>query len=295
MLRALALVAAIGCGVLFPQLSSQAGWIRWILFAMLFLGFSAMPLQRLRPEKAHLRLLLVWPFFMVLGWVILLPFGRDAQLAGLLVAATPTATAAPVITGMLGGDVGFVSVALLGSNVLGALFLPLLLAMVGADRTLRLGSGQVPSTLPFLLQTLGLVLLPLGLSIAVRALPGSGPTLRKLRRLSFPLWLAALVLASAKSSDFLRNHPETEISTVLAIAGGSALLCSLHFLVGRAIGGKERALEAGQSLGQKNTMVTLWLGLSVFGPVPALGPAFYVLWHNLWNASQMARKDLRKR
>jgi BASS family bile acid:Na+ symporter len=287
MLRALAIVVAMGCGVLLPGLSAYAGWIRWILFAMLFLGFSGMPLHRLRPEKAHLRLLLAWPIFMALGWLVLLPFGRDAQLAGLLVAATPTATAAPVITGMLGGDVGFVSVAFLGSNLIGAVLLPLLLSIAGA--------GQIPSTLPFLFQTLALVLIPLGLSAALRGLALAQPALRQLRRLSFPLWLAALVLASAKTSEFLRSHPETGARTVLAIAGGSALLCSLHFLVGRSIGGKDRALEAGQSLGQKNTMLTLWLGLSVFGPVPALGPAFYVLWHNIWNASQMARQSLRKR
>lgn len=287
MLRASALALAIGCGALLPGLSAYAGWIRWLLFAMLFLGFSAMPLSRLRPEKAHLRLLLAWPLFIAFGWLLLLPFGRDAQLACLLVAATPTATAAPVITGMLGGDVGFVSVAFLGSNLIGAFLLPVILSLAGA--------GRIPSTLPFLAQTLVLVLLPLGLSIAVRRLPRSEIRLRPFRRLSFPLWLAALVLASAKTSGFMRSHRETGVGTVLAIAGGSALLCALHFLVGRSIGGEERALEAGQSLGQKNTMLTLWLGLSAFGPVPALGPAFYVLWHNLWNASQMARKDLRKR
>jgi bile acid:Na+ symporter, BASS family len=287
MLRSLAILAAIGCGILLPALSEEADWIRWILFAMLFLGFSGMPLERLRPVRAHLKLLMAWPLFIALGWLIMWPFGREAQLAGLLVAATPTATAAPVITGILGGDVGFVSVAFLGSNLVGAFLLPVLLSVAGA--------GRIPSMLPFLAQTLALVFLPLGLSAAVRRIPGSQSPLRRLRRLSFPLWLAALVLASAKTSEFLRGHPETGATTVLAIAGGSALLCALHFLVGRLLGGKAFALEAGQSLGQKNTMLTLWLGLSAFGPVPALGPAFYVLWHNLWNASQMARGDLRKR
>jgi BASS family bile acid:Na+ symporter len=76
----------------------------------------------------------------------------------------------------------------------------------------------------------------------------------------------------------------------LAIAGSSAFLCALQFSAGRILGGNARSLEASQSLGQKNTMLTLWLGMNAFGPVPALGPAFYVLWHNLWNAAQMARR-----
>jgi BASS family bile acid:Na+ symporter len=285
MLRALAILAAMGTGVLLPRLSAQAGWIRWILSAMLFLGFSGMPLGRLRPEKAHLRLLLAWPFFMALGWSLLWPFGRDARLAGLLVAATPTATAAPVITGLLGGDVGFVSVSLLGSNLISAFLLPPLLSLAGG--------GQIPSTSSFLARTLALVLVPLALAAIARRVPGTSGSLARWRRLSFPLWLAALVLAGAKTSEFLRTHP-TEIGTVFAIAAGSALLCSLHFLAGRELGGKDRALEAGQSLGQKNTMLTLWLGLSAFGPVPALGPAFYVLWHNVWNAFQMARSGIRR-
>jgi BASS family bile acid:Na+ symporter len=285
MLRALAILAAMGTGVLLPRLSAQAGWIRWILSAMLFLGFSGMPLGRLRPEKAHLRLLLAWPFFMALGWSLLWPFGRDGRLAGLLVAATPTATAAPVITGLLGGDVGFVSVSLLGSNLISAFLLPPLLSLAGG--------GRIPSTSSFLAETLALVLVPLALATIARRIPGTSGSLARWRRLSFPLWLAALVLAGAKTSEFLRTHP-TEIGTVFAIAAGSALLCSLHFLAGRALGGKDRALEAGQSLGQKNTMLTLWLGLSAFGPVPALGPAFYVLWHNVWNAFQMARRGIRR-
>jgi len=286
MFKALAILAAMGIGVLLPGLSSEAGWIRWILAAMLFLGFSGMPLDRLRPERAHLRLLLVWPPFMALGWWLLAPFGRDARLAGLLVSATPTATAAPVITGMLGGDVGFVSVSLLGSNLIAAFLLPPLLSLAGG--------GQIPSTLSFLAGTLALVLVPLALAILARRSRLVSGYLPRWRTASFPLWLAALALAGAKTSAFLRTHP-TRMGTVFAIAAGSALLCSLHFLAGRALGGERRALEAGQSLGQKNTMLTLWLGLSAFGPVPALGPAFYVLWHNLWNAAQMARSRVRNR
>ncbi|HXP89606.1 MAG TPA: hypothetical protein VN931_01640 [Fibrobacteria bacterium] len=285
MLRALAILAAMGTGVLLPGLSARSGWIGWILSAMLFLGFSGMPVGRLRPEKAHLRLLLAWPLFMALGWTVLWPFGRDARLAGLLVGATPTATAAPVITGLLGGDVGFVSVSLLGSNLISAFLLPPLLSLAGG--------GRIPSTSSFLARTLALVLVPLALAAIVRRFPGTAGPLARLRGLSFPLWLAALVLAGAKTSEFLRAHP-TGIRSVLAITVGTALLCAVHFLAGRALGGKERALEAGQSLGQKNTMLTLWLGLSAFGPVPALGPAFYVLWHNVWNAFQMARRGIRR-
>lgn len=281
--RTVAILSALIAGVLLPSLSVWSGAIRWILCGMLFLGFLHMPLSDLRPRKAHLKLLAAWPLFMVVGWFGLLPFGRDAALAGLLVAATPTATAAPVITGFLGGNVGFVSISFLGSNLIGVLVLPLLLSLTAR-------SGQIPSTAWFAASTFALVAAPFALAMAAKW------TLRRLRRrppgfrrVNFSLWLIALVLAGSKTSAFLRQGSNIPWSQIAAIAGGSFALCAGQFLVGRRLGGPEFGMEGGQSLGQKNTMLTLWLGLAACGPVAAMGPAFYVLWHNLWNGFQLSR------
>jgi BASS family bile acid:Na+ symporter len=55
------------------------------------------------------------------------------------------------------------------------------------------------------------------------------------------------------------------------------------------IGGREFPREASQSLGQKNTTFTIYLALAYASPVVALGPTFYVIWHNLWNSWQLHR------
>ena len=47
--------------------------------------------------------------------------------------------------------------------------------------------------------------------------------------------------------------------------------------------------EGSQCLGQKNTTFTIYLALAYTSPVVALGPTFYVLWHNLWNSWQLHR------
>lgn len=281
--RSLAILVALGAGVLLPGLATWAWLIRWILFAMLFLGFLNMPLTDLRPRKAHLRLLAVWPVFMAAGWFGLLPFGRDAALAGLLVAATPTATAAPVVTGFLGGNVGFVSISFLASNLVGVVVLPLLLSRLAP-------AGQIPSLLGFATSTFALVAVPLCTAAVVRAAARRlGRRIPATRHVGFALWLGALALAGAKTSAFLEGAPNVPWATIAAIAAGSLALCAGQFLVGRRLGGAEHGLEAGQSLGQKNTMLTLWLGLATCGPVAAMGPAFYVLWHNLWNGFQLGR------
>lgn len=277
------IVAALVCGAFLPQLSPWAWLIRWILVVMLFVAFLDVDPGTARPVRAHLRLLLVWPLCAGLGWLLLRPFGEQAALAGFLVGGTPTATAAPVITALLGGQAGFVTVSVLGSNLVGAVVLPLaLVALPGTHAPVGEGGVLVP--------TLLLIGAPLAAAQALRWLrPAAARTLLRARLWTFPLWVAALTLAASRTSAFLQEHPEVPRSQVLAIFAGSALLCALNFAIGRRAGRPGLELEAGQSIGQKNTMLTLWLGLAAAGPVAALGPASYVLWHNLWNGWQLSR------
>jgi len=282
-LRFFSILAALAAGALLPGLSPLAWLIRWILTVMLFLAFLDVDPATARPVRAHLRLLLVWPLCAGLGWLLLRPFGEQAALAGFLVGGTPTATAAPVITALLGGQAGFVTVSVLGSNIVGAFALPLALRhLPGAHAPLESGGVLVP--------TLLLIGLPLALAQALRLVrPAWTRSLLRFRGWAFPLWVLALALASARTSRFLLDHPEVPRSQIVAIFAGSGLLCALHFAIGRRAGRPGLELEAGQSIGQKNTMLTLWLGLAAAGPVAALGPASYVLWHNLWNGWQLSR------
>ncbi|MBK9579370.1 MAG: hypothetical protein IPO40_20055 [Fibrobacteres bacterium] len=280
MWRGAALLLAMAVGAFLPTLAPFSFLIRWILVFMLWAGFLGMPLSRLAPERSHLRLLMAWCLFPVLGWLLLRPLGPEAAIAGFLVGATPTATAAPTITRLLGGDAGYVSVSFLGSNLLAMILVPAILALMGSP----LPHGAVR----FFLENIAIVACPLALAAILHRARVASRIAPHLARVIFPLWLVALVLASAKTSAFLR-HSTQPLSTILGIASVSGILCAGQFLLGRRIGGAEHALEAGQSLGQKNTMLTLWLGLATFGPLAALGPATYVLWHNLWNAAQMAR------
>jgi bile acid:Na+ symporter, BASS family len=63
----------------------------------------------------------------------------------------------------------------------------------------------------------------------------------------------------------------------------------VNFSLGYLIGGRTFAREASQSLGQKNTTFTIYLALTYASPLIALGPTFYVVWHNLWNSWQLHR------
>ncbi len=82
--------------------------------------------------------------------------------------------------------------------------------------------------------------------------------------------------------------------TAMALTAG--ILCAIMFAIGKSIGRRHGdAITAGQSLGQKNTTLSIYLALTYASPIAALGPTFYVLWHNLWNAWQLYRASERKR
>jgi len=44
-------------------------------------------------------------------------------------------------------------------------------------------------------------------------------------------------------------------------------------------------------LGQKNTVVGIWLTLSFLNPYAAIAPCVYVIWQNLINAIQLYYKE----
>ena len=88
---------------------------------------------------------------------------------------------------------------------------------------------------------------------------------------------------------FIIYEFNTTLQMIFLIATSSLMLCTLNFWIEKLIGGQQFALEASQSLGQKNTMFTVWLAFSFLNPIVALGPMFYLLYHNLYNSYQLMK------
>ena len=105
--------------------------------------------------------------------------------------------------------------------------------------------------------------------------------------LSFDIWNVLLFLAT----HFIIYESNTTPQRIFLIAVSSLMLCLLNFGSGKWIGGKLFALEASQSLGQKNTMFTVRLAFSFLNPLVALGPMFYLLYHNLYNSYQLIKMN----
>lgn len=278
-----AIVVAFVLGVLFPVAEGGPALIRPLIMVMLGLTFLEVRLDRAVWEVLHWKLIAANFVLAGLAWGLALPLGRDFALAAFFVAVTPTATAAPVITGLLGGRVPFVAMAFLGTNLAVAVALPFLLAPL-------IGDFRIATAFHVARSVAILVLVPLTAAVVLRRfVPGVARRLRGRPGLTFGIWVTILYLATAQAVAFVKAHPELPIVHLAGMALLSLVLCAVNFSVGRWLGGADRRLEAGQSLGQKNTTLTLYLALAYANPLVTMGPTFYVLWHNLWNSWQMHR------
>ncbi len=284
LLRTVALTLGMGLGGLMPGAYAAAGAIRWLIMAMLFLVFLETRLSRAALRVNHAILLganLVLGFAAWgLGW---LAGGREVALAAFFAGITPTATAAPIVISFLRGRVDYVVAAFLITNLIIALLLPGVLPLVLGQAT--------PDVFEQVLGTVGLVVFaPLAAAWMLRALfPGAAAWSPRLRNLSFAMWVIALFLITSNAAHFLHTHPELTRLALAPIALTTGAVCALNFAVGWLIGGREFPREASQSLGQKNTTLTIYLALVYASPLVALGPTCYVVWHNLWNTWQIHR------
>jgi len=283
-LRTIKLLAAMVLGLAIPEAHAFQYLIPYAIMAMLWMAFLDIRPTGFRRQHAFL-LAANWGVGLV-AWAVLMPFNRQLAIVALLIGLTPTATASAVVTGMLGGRVEFVAGSVLLTNVTAGLLFPFALPFL-------LGSQFAMQTAPFLKQTICVVLGPLALAQCLRVgAPAWTQVLLRFRHFSFYLWLVALFLVTANAGHFLRAQWHAGGMVQIAqIAGIALVLCAVNFALGWKLGGAAFARETSQSLGQKNTLLTIWIALTYANPLVALGPTFYVLCHNSYNAWQLARHN----
>ncbi len=281
-LRTAGMLAAFVCGYFCPWASSWSWMIRWVIVIMMFLVFLQVRVSWHALQWSHLKILLVNVAIGVGAWLLILPFGySELAQAAFFTGIAPTATAAAVIVGLLGGRIEYAVSAFLVTNFGMSLLFPFLIPVVIG----QVAPGVFGEVIGSLLVVIGI---PLAAAIPVRLLYRKATEIpRKLKDVSFFLWVGSIFLIIANSSDFLRSQSDLSGLVLLEIALVSLAICIFNFCCGRFLGGKRYRREASQVLGQKNTSLTIFLALTYANPLVALGPTFYVIWHNSWNTYQL--------
>lgn len=286
--KVLGLLLMMILGVAFPQFHVFAPFIQYLLMIMLFFAFLDINIQPQAFQKGVVWLVLANLMIGFAAYRILLPLDLNLALVAFITGIAPTATAAPVIISFINGQVEYVVGATLLTNVTMALILPFALPMVVGE-LVQISVWQV------LRPVLITMFAPLLLAQCSRWLSQKAQQIiRSGRKISFPLWLLALFTMSANAGNFLRHDVSASVSTVFTVALVSLAICVIDFGLGAVLGGERFRLEASQSLGQKNNAFVIWIALTFINPLVAMGPTFYILYHNLYNSWQIYRFEKRR-
>jgi BASS family bile acid:Na+ symporter len=284
-----ALFAAIGSGIVLTQGHVLSFLIPYMIVLMLFFAFLDLPLARQAFGKGVWAILVANVSIAFAAYFLLWHLSEDLALIAFLTAVTPTATAAPVLMSFLEGRVDYVVGSVVLTNVFMALMLPFVLPLVVAH-------GIVISTWEVLRSVLLIVFLPLALARLCALLPAHVyAQICRRKPASFYIWVITLYLVTSKAASFVFHEVSVPGPLLISIALTSLVICVVNFSAGALIGGKEFRREASQSLGQKNSSFSIWLALTFVSPIAALGPTFYVVWHNLYNSLQLYLHENRTR
>lgn len=260
---------------------------------MLSITFVSLDTTRLKPQRMHLWLMLALQVFALAFWGVTRMLGYPILAEGLYYcAAAPIASASPVIINLLRGDVEFSTTAMVMSQVVFSLVTPFLLPLVVHDPSLSYLeiARQVAE------QIASILLAPALISLVLRRVyPPSIHWGAKLRDFSLGVWIFNLTLISAVGTTRVLNMGYSW-GDMLPMVLGAALVCLTGFIGGYWLGYPKLKRECSQALGQKNTVLTLFIaGQSFATPLAYVAPVFYVFFHNMANAIQITLSNREKK
>lgn len=230
----------------------------------------------------------------------------------------PTATAAPIIAGKLGGSIQNLTTFSLISNIATAIIVPLFFPIAHPSQQIAF----LPAMWHILCRVGPLLLGPfiaawllrLGYEAYHRRQGAPRPFTLPTSWASMPfyLWVALLIVLIGRITHTLVTEEYTG-SSIGILCAGALLACLMQFALGRWIGKhcpaphsstdycdvlinpqaahysiqQKSSITAGQAFGQKNTALGVWLAQIYLNPLAAIGPAAYIIWQNLFNSWQL--------
>lgn len=262
-----------------------------LIFSMLFLSFCKIDVRSLRLRISHLWLLLIQCGSFV-AMCLLIHFqpnisGKVVIESAMLCMICPTATSASVVTQKLQGNGADIIMYTLLINLAVAILFPLCVPLIYPQD----GQIFIASFMLIIAKVFPMLICPLILAQFVRFVcPTLLRFLLSFHDLAFYLWAVSLSLAIAVTTRSI-VHTNHSVKELISIAIISLICCILQFFFGRLIG-KHYSLKVStsQALGQKNTVLAIWMGYTFLNPISSIAGGFYSVWHNLYNTYQLRKK-----
>jgi BASS family bile acid:Na+ symporter len=276
---------AMLAGLLFHNFMDKIAFLApYLIFAMLLITFCRVKFEGMRITRFTWGLLFVQVIGALACYFAIRPFNEVLAQGVFICVFCPTATAAPVITGMLGGDIVKLITYSLISNTVVAFLSPFFFAIMGDtdisifESTINIANRVVP-----------LIIAPLIVALILRRFtPKAHKVLAEHQSLSFYIWALSLFIVVGRAVSFILKEPADCIPQMILLALFSLLACLAQFGIGRLIGRSCGDKVAGtQGLGQKNTVLAIWMALTYLNPLSSVAPAAYVAWQNTINSLQL--------
>lgn len=255
-----------------------------LIFLVLFVTFCRVKPRQMRLSMMHLWLLLFQIVVCIGVYFALRPVNAIVAQGAMICVLAPVAMAAVVIAGMLGANVATMATYSLLCNMTIALVAPVILTFAG--------SGAC-SFAQILARIAPLLIMPFAAAQFCRlVLPGVAAWVADHSRISFYIWLLSLVVIIGRTTAFIIDLRGTSPATELWLAFVALVICLVQFKVGRMLGRRYGdAAAGGQSLGQKNTVLAVWMAQSFLDPISSIAPTAYIVWQNFVNSYQLWKKD----
>ena len=288
--KTIAMPAAMVVGALLCRpISALEAWTHQmitptLIFLMLFVTFCRVKPSQMKPSMLHVWLLLFQTAVCIGVYLVLLPLNAIVAQGAMICVLAPVAMAAVVIGGMLGANVATMATYSLLCNMAVALLAPVILTFTG--------TGACSFT-QILARIAPLLVMPFAAAQFCRfVFPKAAQWVGDHSQISFYMWLASLLVIIGRTTAFIIDLHDASLTTELWLAFAALVICLVQFKVGRMLGRRYGDPAAGgQSLGQKNTVLAVWMAQSFLNPISSIAPTAYIAWQNFVNSWQIYRHD----
>ena len=262
----------------------------YLLFFMLLFTFCRISPREIRFKRMHLWFLLLQLAGGLALYALCAPFDQAVAECFMMCVLAPTAAASAVVTMKLGGNGATnTSYVLLSStmvSIVAPLLFPIIHPMPGHASFWRACFGILCRVMPILIG-------PFVTAFALKIVwPKLHAGMAKHHDISFYLWATCLVFATAQTTDVIVSEQDAGPLELLMV-GGAGVLCLLQFHIGKRLGAPVgESVSGGQSLGQKNIVLAMWIAAIYLSHLSLAGLGSYIIWQNLFNSWQLYKKRL---
>lgn len=258
-----------------------------LIFAQLLLTFCKVDIKEFRFRKWHIWLMAIQIIGSSAAYCAIAPFNPTVAQGAMVCLICPTATAAAVITSKLGGNAETLITYTMMINIVTAIFVPTVFPIIHAQPDVSFLSAF----LLILSKVFPLLICPLIVAVLLHHVaPSAHAFLKQHASVAFYIWAVALTMVMGKTAKSIADD-SGEAMQILWLALTSLAICCAQFAAGKHIGGKYNdRISGGQALGQKNTVLAIWMSYTYLDPITSVAPGAYVLWQNTINSWQLWKK-----